>query len=76
VPAGEDVYQDSMKPRITIGMQVTHVINDQKQGLVTGILRPDSPGIRVRWDNMDVLWHTKDELVPRPPKTTKVGFIP
>lgn len=61
--------------KISIGQQVTHVINDQKQGLVTGILTPDIPGIRVRWDNMDVMWHTEDELIPRPPKDmTVTGF--
>lgn len=58
-----------------VGQQVTHVVNDQKQGLITGILHPDNPGIRVCWENLEIKWHDASELIVRPPKVdTKMGF--
>lgn len=64
-----------MKPReAKIGIQVTHVINDEKTGIITGILKPDEQGIRVCWENLNVSWHFPSELEPRPPKAQPIGF--
>lgn len=64
-----------MKPsEVKIGIQVTHAVNDERTGIVTGILKPDNQGIRVCWENLDVKWHFPFELEARPPKAPQIGF--